>query len=609
VLVDCTGGSTRIDHSTPGLVKRRCSNGTTEVLQFNDAGQLEASLRYRNGRFGQPEGWAVRYGYTPEGDLVQVADSERGTTQYEVDGAHRLVAEHAPDGREYVYFQDAAGNVLSSAGIERIEVDTGNRLRRSSEETFVYDSRDRLTERTGRDGVTTRYYYDSFDMLVRVERSERQSSWWPPRLVGDDGEAVRAASSHPDAHWQSWTAEYDAIGRRLSTQCAERQRHFHWDGDRLAAELSPDGRLRIYQYASSEAWIPLVFTDYPSRDATPDTGRTYHVFSNPVGTPLRIEDADGTVVWCAERVDPYGFVERGANSKIEYDLRWPGHYLDADTGLHYNRYRYYDARLGKYLQSDPIGHEGSPINLYAYCPNPLVQVDLLGLDHPNKPAPSAKDGGSDVDGQEGPATRRGLGGGTKPADRVLHQFDAGAREAASLSPTLNKQLDHLDQLKWQVKRGPSGGGSYADKRNRVIVIDGALSGPQATGVIAHEVGHATYHEDPYVPPEGLTRDQYTAANVDRHLNDEGNAQFNAARVRDEIRRTGGPDTGIPGAHEADYQSAYDSYKSGDITQEEALDRMARTMGNESTSTTGENYRDYYGRPYVDHFDGLSKGMA
>jgi RHS repeat-associated protein len=148
--------------------------------------------------------------------------------------------------------------------------------------------------------------------------------------------------------------------------------------------------------------VPLAFTDYPNRAAAPASGRTYHVFTNPVGVALCIEDADGKVVWWADRVDPYGLVELTTEPRIEYNLRWPGHYFDPETGLHYNRHRYYDPNLGRYLQSDPIGHEGSPVNLYAYCPNPLVQVDVLGLAHPNKT--------SGDDSEAGPHSNKGKEG-------------------------------------------------------------------------------------------------------------------------------------------------------------------------------------------------------
>jgi RHS repeat-associated protein len=140
------------------------------------------------------------------------------------------------------------------------------------------------------------------------------------------------------------------------------------------------------------------------------------------------------VVWRAGRVDPYGLVELTTEPKIEYNLRWPGHYFDPETGLHYNRYRYYDPKLGRYLQSDPIGHEGSPVNLYAYCPNPLVQVDVLGLAHPNK-----TDGGdgsaeksSEPDGKEGTPTKQSGSEDGPLAQDAPHPKPKGPQKSSDL---------------------------------------------------------------------------------------------------------------------------------------------------------------------------------
>ena len=60
------------------------------------------------------------------------------------------------------------------------------------------------------------------------------------------------------------------------------------------------------------------------------------------------------------------------------NLRMQGQYLDRETGLHYNLFRYYDPDSGRFTQQDPIGLAGG-INLYQYAPNALSWVDPWGL--------------------------------------------------------------------------------------------------------------------------------------------------------------------------------------------------------------------------------------
>ena len=70
--------------------------------------------------------------------------------------------------------------------------------------------------------------------------------------------------------------------------------------------------------------------------------------------------------------------ERVQRESITNPIRFQGQYHDHETGLHYNRYRYYDPRVGRFISKDPISYAGG-LNLYAYAPNPTGWVDPLGL--------------------------------------------------------------------------------------------------------------------------------------------------------------------------------------------------------------------------------------
>src|SRR5690606_711230 len=97
-------------------------------------------------------------------------------------------------------------------------------------------------------------------------------------------------------------------------------------------------------------------------------GAYYYYHNDHQGTPWRVTNRAGAVVWSASRYGAYGQATVASGAQIEQPWRFPGQYLDAESGLHYNLRRYYDAEVGRYISEDPLRFD-SASNFYSYADN------------------------------------------------------------------------------------------------------------------------------------------------------------------------------------------------------------------------------------------------
>jgi RHS repeat-associated protein len=103
----------------------------------------------------------------------------------------------------------------------------------------------------------------------------------------------------------------------------------------------------------------------------------WYVHPDHLNRPSRMTDANQTVVWDAYYW-PYGQV-RAITGTATNNLRFPGQYFLAESGLHYNWHRHYDPTIGRYTQADPMGFLNGP-SIYAYARSaPTMYVDPQGL--------------------------------------------------------------------------------------------------------------------------------------------------------------------------------------------------------------------------------------
>ncbi|VWB88041.1 type IV secretion protein Rhs [Burkholderia lata] len=346
-----SGDVHRLHRGADGRVLVRFGNGTNVAYEFDTDNRC--TRRQTWSETGVHTVDHVQYEYSATGELRRTVDAKKGTTAFTYDAAHRLLRE-TRDGwliRSFEY--DPAGNLLATPTHPWLRYTDGNRLAAAPSIKFTYNTRNHLSEEVTADHLQKTYHYNSLDLLTKVTWSDRTDVW---------------------------TAEYDGFCRRIHKTHNDGRRDFYWDGDRLAAEKSPNGNLRIYVYASNSAYVPFIFLDYSSLEADPRDHTAYHVITNQIGIPEVVEDVNRRICWRADDIDPYGLISVSQESSISLNLRFPGHYFDEEVQLHDNRYRSYSPSLGRYLQFDPSGQAGG-INLYAYTSNPLVNVDVFGLTH------------------------------------------------------------------------------------------------------------------------------------------------------------------------------------------------------------------------------------
>jgi len=167
-----------------------------------------------------------------------------------------------------------------------------------------------------------------------------------------------------------------------------------------------------------------------------------------VGTPRELVDEGGFVVRNM-LLDSWGEVAETKNTVVSApvcDIRFQGQWADAESGLHYNFFRYYDPGNGRYIGSDPIGLEGGT-NAFRYAPNPLRWIDPLGLCHGNSAASQNAQHGYDiVDTTTGKVAKTGVSG------QPLNQNGTSARA--------NNQANRWNREPGNATAGPGGTPKY-----------------------------------------------------------------------------------------------------------------------------------------------------
>jgi RHS repeat-associated protein len=428
-------------------VARHQGNRLLQTQKWDPAGRLQEQLL---GRSEDKSTLLKRdYKYDTAGQLTDVNDTRRGPLTYRYDPVGRLLSATTRQGVETFAF-DPASNLLDDKASEtRRPLDqtpprskrVDNLLREYAGTHYDYDERGNQIQRW-HNGNRIQMQWDLFDRLVRFD-DERLSVDFAYDALG------RRLHKNSSAHYKQ---RPEAGSQWNRSEHARKQREYGcgftlygWDGDNLAWESSPaqvdgaPGRTVHYIFEPG-TFVPVA---QAVRHAAinllgqPDYSGEYSLDEDPLwnqkitasafdalawyqcdhlGTPQELTDPQGNTAWSAQYKAWGAVTEQRSEWALQHGvmnpIRFQGQYHDHETGLHYNRYRYYDPGVGRFISQDPIGYEGG-FNLYQYVPNPIGWTDPRGLARQKGVTPNNK------------GTRTTIEGGNLQAPEVGYSTKAG----------------------------------------------------------------------------------------------------------------------------------------------------------------------------------------
>ncbi|HCU1391127.1 TPA: RHS repeat protein, partial [Escherichia coli] len=288
-------------------------------------------------------------------------DDER-THHYHYDSQHRLVfhtrIQHGEPLVESRYLYDPLGRRMAKRVWRRERDLTGwMSLSRKPEETWYGWDGDRLTTvQTDTTRIQTVYQPGSFAPLIRIETDNGEREKAQCRSLAEKLQQEGSEDGHGVVFPAELVGLLDRLEGEIRANCVSSESR-QWLAqcgltvERLAAQIEP-----VYL---PERKIHLYHCDHR-------------------GLPLALISEDGNTAWSAE-YDEWGNQLNEENPHhLHQPYRLPGQQYDKESGLYYNRNRYYDPLQGRYITQDPIGLEGG-WSLYAYQLNPVNGIDPLGL--------------------------------------------------------------------------------------------------------------------------------------------------------------------------------------------------------------------------------------
>ncbi|WP_405597020.1 RHS repeat domain-containing protein, partial [Pseudoalteromonas sp. Ld18] len=323
-------------------------NSLGQLIQQTLAGEQNNKItQYQWDSFGNPQSQTVKSSKSDTDSSEQNTTNTDASSSIDLTRAtHSEYKELAPNSSESSSKNSSnADSVVNNECTNNTTINSAtdaDRLTHFGDSDFYYDEFGNQIRETGK-GIKTRREYNAFNQLSCFNNNGTLTQY-----------------------------DYDPLGRRIAKHTEHGKIDYIWDNDQLIGEC---------QHGEYTWYINLPNQFHPV--ALIKQGEVYYYHLDQLNTPRFVTNSKAEVVW-ENQADAHGFEEPEAESDFNKEssftqpIRFQGQYLDEESGLHYNRYRYYSPKQQRFINQDPIGLVGG-INHYQYAPNPVNWVDPFGL--------------------------------------------------------------------------------------------------------------------------------------------------------------------------------------------------------------------------------------